>query len=157
MRRRDKEITDSAIIEEILAASQICRIAMADGGEPYVVPVNYGYAAGVLYFHSAAGGKKVDILRRCPRVCFEIESFSTIVTDPVPCEWTMKYRSVIGYASAEFITDDAGKRAALDCIMAQHGKKDANEYNDNQVRSIVVVKLTIQSITGKQSGDWDDK
>jgi uncharacterized protein len=157
MRRRDKEITDPATIEEILASSQICRIAMAEGDEPYLVPVNYGYAAGVLYVHSAAEGRKIDILRRTHRVCFEIDSFSAVVKDAVPCEWSVKYRSVIGYASAEFITDDAGKRAALDCIMAQYGKKDANEYNDNQVRSIVVVKLTIQSITGKQSGDWDDK
>jgi len=156
MRRRDKEITDAGLIEEILSSSQICRIAMIDGADPYLVPVNYGYADRALYFHSAAGGKKIDILRRTGRVCFEIENFSAIVTDEVPCEWTTKYRSVIGYASVAFLEDDAGKRAGLDIIMAQHGKKDANEYNDNQVRSIVVVKLTIETITGKQSGDWDD-
>ena len=78
------------------------------------------------------------------------------MTDAVPCEWTTKYRSVIGYASVTFLDEDAEKRAGLDIIMAQHGKKDANEYNDNQVRSIVVVKLAIETITGKQSGDWDD-
>jgi len=156
MRRRDKEITDPKIIEEILSLAQICRIAMADAGEPYLVPVNYGYADGALYFHSAPTGKKIEILERTNRVCFEIEAFAEVVKKDVACEWSTKYRSVIGIASVEFVTDDGKKKAGLDIIMAQHGKTDPNQYNENQVRSLVLVKLSIQSITGKQSGAWDD-
>jgi hypothetical protein len=43
MRRKQQEITDKGIIEEILSKSEVCRIAMMDGDKPYMVPLNYGY------------------------------------------------------------------------------------------------------------------
>jgi uncharacterized protein len=156
MRRRDKEITDPRTIEGILSSSRICRLAMVDHGEPYLVPLNFGYSNGALYFHSAAAGRKIDCLRQSGRVCFEIEDQTEIIRNDVPCEWSTRYRSVIGYGVVEFITDDDAKSAALDIIMAQHGKQGPHRYDRNQVRSILALKLTIEHMTAKQSGDWNE-
>lgn len=156
MRRKDKAVTDPRIIEQILATSTVCRLAMVDSGEPYLVPLNYGYAGGAIYMHSAAAGRKIDILTRSPRVCFEIEAHAELQRDTIPCEWTMKYRSVIGYGTVEILVDESSKLAALDAIMHQHGETGAQEYTMNQVRSIVVLKLTLESLTAKQSGDWNE-
>jgi len=57
MRRREKQITDTKQMEQILAQAQVCRLAMVDKGHPYVVPLNFGYRDGALYFHSALEGR----------------------------------------------------------------------------------------------------
>jgi hypothetical protein len=36
MRRRDKEVTDRRVIEDLIANATVCRIAMVDAGEPYI-------------------------------------------------------------------------------------------------------------------------
>jgi nitroimidazol reductase NimA-like FMN-containing flavoprotein (pyridoxamine 5'-phosphate oxidase superfamily) len=40
MRRKDREITDRSIIENILERAEICRVAMCDENMPYIVPDN---------------------------------------------------------------------------------------------------------------------
>lgn len=62
MRRKDREITDSDRIQEIIDACQCMRIAFADGACAYIVPVNFGYdkAGKAFYFHGAAQGRKID-------------------------------------------------------------------------------------------------
>ena len=77
MRRKDREVTDICGIEEILRQCKTCHVAMVDDGAPYVVPLSYGYqmlddGRLALYFHSAKEGRKLDILRRNSRLCFEI-------------------------------------------------------------------------------------
>ena len=58
MRRKDREITDRAEIEAILNEAMVCRIGLADGGEPYVVPLCFGYEDGSVYIHSAPEASK---------------------------------------------------------------------------------------------------
>jgi nitroimidazol reductase NimA-like FMN-containing flavoprotein (pyridoxamine 5'-phosphate oxidase superfamily) len=155
MRRKDKEITDQKIIRDILATAEVCRLAMVDNGEPYIVPLNYGYRDNALYIHSAAAGRKIDILKRNNTVCFEIETPSMIVKHPEPCHWGTKSRSLIGYGRVEIITDHQQKKKGLDIIMAHYGKTDRNVYDETQLDAVVLLKLSIERVTCKQLGDWD--
>jgi nitroimidazol reductase NimA-like FMN-containing flavoprotein (pyridoxamine 5'-phosphate oxidase superfamily) len=152
MRRKDKEIEDAKVIEALLATAEVCRLAMVDRGEPYVVPVNYGYRDKALYIHSAPAGRKIDILRKNSRVCFEVESACEITRHPDPCHWGARARSVIGYGRVEILTDDAEKRRGLDIIMAHYGKAEGNVYEEGQVRSVVILKVVIESVSCKQLG-----
>ncbi|HUJ42710.1 MAG TPA: pyridoxamine 5'-phosphate oxidase family protein [Opitutaceae bacterium] len=155
MRRTDKEVTDQRIIDEIFATAEVCRIAMVDNGEPYVVPLNFGYRDNAIYVHSAAGGRKMEVLRRNRRVCFEIESPSAIVRHAEPCHWGSRSRSLIGYGGVEIITDRAQKRRGLDIIMAHYGKTDLNVYNERQLDAVVILRIPIESVACKQLGEWD--
>jgi nitroimidazol reductase NimA-like FMN-containing flavoprotein (pyridoxamine 5'-phosphate oxidase superfamily) len=154
MRRKDKEISDKNIIDEIIRNSNICRIAMIDNGLPYLLPLNYGYFDGNLYFHSALSGRKIDILKQNNYVCFEIEGHTEIITGEKACDWTTKYRSVVGYGHIEFETDIEDKRKGLDIIMKAHGKLDENIYSESSLKPMLILKLKIESVSGKQSGDW---
>ncbi|MCW8984119.1 MAG: pyridoxamine 5'-phosphate oxidase family protein, partial [Thermoanaerobaculales bacterium] len=60
MRRRDKEITSRQEIDEIIRSALVCRIALADRDEPYVVPVSFGYDGDALFIHTARSGRKID-------------------------------------------------------------------------------------------------
>ncbi|RPI43553.1 MAG: GNAT family N-acetyltransferase [Bacteroidetes bacterium] len=155
MRKSNQEITDPGVIEEILAGSRICRLAMNDGGTPYLLPFNYGYAGGYIYIHSAREGRKIEVLKKDARVCFEIEQKTEILPADQPCGWSTLYRSVIGYGTVEMISDREAKEAALAIIMAGHGRSVQPDFGRKQLDSVLVLRLHIESITGKQSGNWD--
>lgn len=157
MRRKDKEITDKKLIQKILSKSEICRIALIDGDKPYIVPLNYGYTDNTIYFHSAPKGKKIELLKRNNKVCFEIEYAAEIVNSDVSCKWSTKYRCLIGYGSIEIITDNGNKKYGLDIIMAHNGKNANNNYEEKLIKNLVILKLKIEKITGKQSGNWEGK
>ena len=110
MRRRDREITDREEMEAILQAAQVCRLAVADGEEPYVVPLCFGYESGSFYFHSAFEGRKIDILKKNPRVCIEADSTAGLIRDADPCAWGVRYASVICTGRARFVVDAMEKK-----------------------------------------------
>ncbi len=151
MRRSDKEISDKRIIEEVFEKSEICRLGIADEGVPYIVPLNYGYSDGKLYFHTARQGRKIELLCKNNRVAFEIEYLNEIVKGDMPCNWTARYRSLMGTGNVEIIEDENQIRDGLNIIMSHYGSTE-NTYNEANLKRIFILKLTIESVTGKQSG-----
>lgn len=155
MRKKDQEITDKKILEKILAGSKICRLALLDGDLPYILPFNYGYRDNCIYIHSAPEGRKIELLKKNSRVCFEMEQVAEIVPDKVACKWAATYRSVVGYGNVEIISDFDRKEEGLRIIMSHNGATGDLVFNQKQVEFIVILKLTITEISGKQSGNWD--
>jgi hypothetical protein len=154
MRIKEQELTDKKIIQEILAKSEFCRIAINDDEFPYIVPLNYGYSDNILYFHSAATGKKIDLIRINNKVCFEIEYSSQVIQHEQPCKWATKYLSIIGFGEIEIIDGNTEKKRGLDIIMNHYGKVTDNQYTEAQVNKLVIFKLTIMNLTAKRSGNW---
>ena len=154
MRKSRQEITDRHILEEILSSQLVCRLAMVDGGRPYIIPVNYGYREGSIYIHSAPEGKKIELLRQNPEICFEVEDKIEITRGERACDWSTRYRSVIGYGSVEILSDEPGKQHGLEVIMAQHGAPDLKEFDPKNMKAMVILKLNIKTMTGKQSSKW---
>jgi nitroimidazol reductase NimA-like FMN-containing flavoprotein (pyridoxamine 5'-phosphate oxidase superfamily) len=151
VRRTENEIRDRAAIEDIIARAPVCRLALSDNGEPYIVPMNFGYRDGVLYFHGAASGKKIDIIGRNSRVSFEMEVDIAIVESDVPCNWSMRYRCVVGSGTASIVEDPEEKRRAIGIIFAHYARRFA-AVPDVKVRRAAVIKVVIDRMTGKQSG-----
>jgi nitroimidazol reductase NimA-like FMN-containing flavoprotein (pyridoxamine 5'-phosphate oxidase superfamily) len=138
-------------METILRRATVCRIAMCDGDSPYVVAVNFGYADNRLYFHSATEGRKLDILARNNRVCFEADVDVELVPAEKPCGWTARYRSVVGFGRA-FVVDDAEEKArALNLIVTQCGGKPG-AYSAKALDEVAVVRVAVETMTGKQAG-----
>jgi nitroimidazol reductase NimA-like FMN-containing flavoprotein (pyridoxamine 5'-phosphate oxidase superfamily) len=150
MRRKDKEITDRNTIESIILKSQVCRLAMVDEAGPYIVPLCFGFTNNTLYFHSAVEGKKLGLLRKNPRVCFELDCDTEVRTGEKACDFSMRYKSVIGFGNAAFVEATAAKREALDIIM-NHYAEGAFDYPDASVNRISVFKVEIDTMTGKTS------
>ncbi|MBC8420174.1 MAG: pyridoxamine 5'-phosphate oxidase family protein [Desulfobacterales bacterium] len=151
MRRKEKEILDREEIESIIKKADVCRLAFSVDNRPYIVPLNFGYKEKCLYFHTASVGKKIDMLTTNNNVCFELDVDCALVKSENPCDWTMKYRSVIGHGKAFVLTDAEEKRRALD-IIVEHYSGIANEYDEKRVNRLAIIKVEIQSMTGKKSG-----
>ena len=149
MRRIDREINDLFEIESILNDAPVCRIGLADGGEPYIVPVCFGYMNGTIYLHSALSGKKIAMLEKNPRSCIEVDHCDTIIRAERPCAWGMRYQSVIGFGRAYFISDHGEKKQGLNCIMRHYGS-GMHEFSDDDIRNVCVIRIDIDSMKGKK-------
>ena len=150
MRRSEKEITDKAEVEEIIRQSLVCRLALVDGERPYIVPLCFGYQDNTLYFHSAKEGKKLELLKTNPNVCFEFDTDTELQKGKKACDWGMAYRSVIGFGDATLVKAIEDKRHALDIIMRQYAEGTFN-YTDAVLKSTAVIKVDIRAMTGKRS------
>jgi nitroimidazol reductase NimA-like FMN-containing flavoprotein (pyridoxamine 5'-phosphate oxidase superfamily) len=151
MRRKDQEITADDEIEAILLQAAICRIGLCDGGVPYVVPLCFGYQDRTLYVHSASEGTKLDVIRKNNNVCFQVETDVEFVRHEVACRWGLKYRSVIGFGKALLVEEPQAKREALAIIM-RHYAGQAYSFAEEDVERTTVLKVTVESWTGKQAG-----
>jgi hypothetical protein len=149
MRRKDREVTDRAEIETILNEATVCRIGLADGDGPYVVPVCFGYENGAVFIHSAPEGKKIEMLAKNPRCCFEVDVCDQIIRGDNPCSWGMRYRSVIGYGRAVTLMQPEEKRHGLNCIMSHYGS-GTYEFSERDIGSVTVIRIAIESMTGKK-------
>ena len=156
MRRSEKLINDTDIIEQILNESSICRIAFSIDGEAHIVPVNFGYMNNKLYIHSAPEGQKIDFIKKNNRICFEMELDHEIIKDKVACNWTTKYRSVIGYGTISIIHEKSQKINGLNIIMSKYGGPDKNSYSESALNRMILLVIDIDTLTGKQSEEWDE-
>ena len=151
MRRKDREIEDIIEIESIINGSPVCRIALSENGLSYIIPVCFGYSNKSLYFHSANTGKKIDLIKKNNKVCFEFDIYEGLITNGNPCDWDVRYRSVIGYGKAVFIDRAQEKINALNIIL-RHYSDDSFAFPENSIKNVTVIKIEIEKITGKRSG-----
>jgi uncharacterized protein len=150
MRRQDRQISDRVRLWEILREADICRIAFCDEGWPYIVPMNFGCLEDKLYFHSAAAGTKLDLLKANSNVCFEVEINVEIISGKEACGWSAKFQSVIGFGRMSIVKDQEEKRAGIKALVAQ--------YTDRIVpvpalipENTTILRIDIESLTGKES------
>ena len=67
------------------------------------------------------------------------------------CEWSMRFKSIIGFGRASLVEGLAAKREALAVIMAHYAEAPYT-FPDNKVAATAVIRVDIDAMTGKQSG-----
>jgi uncharacterized protein len=149
MRRKDKEIRDKDLIEQIIAKAQVCRLGLCKNKMPYIVPVAFGYDGKFIYFHTARGGMKIDFIASNNQVCFELEHDVKVIPDEnSSCKWSFSFYSIIGFGIVEEITDSHLKVYALNQIMKQYSKREWG-FNEHLLEKTRVWRIMIEQLTGK--------
>ena len=152
MRNAKKEIVDRGELDRILDEAMVMRLGMLDGPRPYVVPLNFAREGDDLWFHAAKAGHKLDCLRVAPAVCVEVDRFLGLRTGPRACDdWSSSYESVIGFDTVEIVEDLVLKLRGLHVLMRKHSGREDWELPDASVRGTAVVRIRLDSITGKRS------
>ena len=122
-------IEDKQRVEEIISRCDICFVGITDQeGNPYVIPMNFGYQEGVIYLHSGPTGSSIDMLERNNNVCITFSTDHELVFQhpKVACSYRMKAKSVKHYSSREFV------------------------YSDPAVRNVKIWEIPISSVTAKE-------
>ncbi|OPX58541.1 MAG: Pyridoxamine 5'-phosphate oxidase [Methanomassiliicoccales archaeon PtaB.Bin134] len=150
MRKAEREIKDPEEMERVIMRAEVCRLAMIDDGEPYIVPMNFGYRDRRLYFHCAREGRKLDVLRANPRVCFELEGEAALVEGERACQWTTRFESVIGWGKAEIVTDPYGVEEGLRILM-EHYSPGSGDFDPRSLSLTAIIRVDVEMMTGKRS------
>jgi len=154
MRRKDREVKDPLVIEDILQKNNLVRVAWVIGGKPYLLPLHYGYVPGRLYLHSAREGRKIEATKQAPEVCFEVSDSIEILPAETACGYTTRYRSVIGYGKIHIVEEVEEKRFGLSVLMRQiTGREDWN-IPEQALERVAVLRMDIIEVTGKQSHSY---
>lgn len=156
VRRRDKEVPRPAAVLEVLARGEVARVAMVTPEGPYVVPVSYAVLPPErgeplrLVVHGAREGRKVDALRRDPRVCVEVSVDVATVPAARACDVTVRYRSVIAFGRAVFLEDRAARARALAAI-AERYAPGLPPIDEAEARKLAILEIRIEAATCKAS------
>jgi len=153
MTRRELEITDRAEIRDILDKCGYLHLGLCDGDEPYVVPMNYGYTMdenGKLdfYLHGAVWGRKLDIMRRNPKIFAEMECDIQPFEGDVACRYGLSYRSLMARGTAVFVEDPEEKMRALSILMKTQTGGDFT-FTEKLVKVVAIIRLDITEYTAK--------
>lgn len=149
LRKTNKQINEQA--QAILEGGKILCLALVQGDQPYVVPMNYGYREGKIYMHTGPKGLKMEILAANPKVSFTVMEAVELMSAPDPCKWDVRYRSVVGLGRATLVEDLAEKAAGLEAIARQCGYGGEMNFPPEKVRGLAVIRIEIDHLSGKQN------
>ena len=154
MRRKDREITDPAKIADILSRCTCCRIGFHDGGEVYIVPLNFGYEARenryVFYFHGARAGRKIDLIQSNPHVGFEMDTEYALHEADAACGYSARFQSIVGNGVMSMVSEPEEKKRGLSLLMEHNtGKRDWS-FDEKKLDAVAVFKLAVTNMSCKE-------
>jgi uncharacterized protein len=153
MRRKDRQINEASVLEEIISKSDVCRVAFADQNVPYIVTMNFGYSGGdhpCFYFHCANEGKKIDMIRKNNYVCFTLDTDHEMYEGENGCDWGMKFSSIVGYGRIFIIEERESKISGLNCIMSHYSDISGFTYDESILGNTTILRLEVREMTGKR-------
>lgn len=139
-------------MERILREEVLGYLGLAGETQPYVVPLNYSYAAGKILFHCALTGRKLDAIRRNPRVCFTVGRQTGEVRDHAGSPCHVDSDSVICYGRARLLDDLTERATALNAFNRRY-RPEAADLPAERVEQCMAVEITITEMTGRRERD----
>lgn len=133
--------------QEALSLFEQCRfahLACHHHADLYLVPISYVYADGVLYSHSEPG-RKIDIMRKNPHVCIQVEKV----------EDYFHWRSAIAWGDFEELTGDQAAGAMRILLKKVSEEADSMQLSSlgldmtAQLESAIIYRIKINKVTGR--------
>ena len=147
MRRQDRQISESEAIE-ILQKGEFGVLSMCtpDSGG-YGIPLNFALKNIAIYFHCALEGSKLEYLRQNNRVSFCVIGRTNVL----PSQFGTVYESAIAFGVAIEVEGEE-KHEALMLFLEKYSAdyiQEGTEYMIKAFKRVKVIKLSIETITGK--------
>jgi uncharacterized protein len=147
MRRQERELSHSEVLE-IFEKGEYGVLSMCTlENEGYGVPLNYVFNNSDIYFHCAKEGSKQEYLRNNPNVSFCVVGKTTVL----PALFGTLYESAIAAGTTSEV-EGTEKLKALKLFIEKYSGEflqEGNEYITKLLDRVSVIKLTVQSVTGK--------
>ena len=143
-------IESNTEMERLLREEEIGYLGLCLDGKPYVVPLNYYYANGKIWFHCGFEGKKLDYLKGNREVCFVVARQAGWVREHPggdPCH--VDSDSVICYGKAR-VLDDMNEREIVLNAFNRRFRPDAAAIAQERVKNCCMVEIAISEMTGRQ-------
>jgi len=149
MRRKDREVTDPQFIENVLNKTLYGNLGLCDNGESYIVPMNYAWSDNKIWLHCATEGRKLDIIRANPKVCFQVITDTELITANAPRNYGMYYSSVIIFGTASIVEGHEAKALALVKLVSHFQKDFSHEFKEEETKGVCIISIEPDEITCK--------
>lgn len=146
VRLEKREIKSRELMDDFIREAKVVRIGMISRGEPYIVPLNFVYVNGTVFFHTASRGRKHDELKNGRRVCLEFDRMTGVDSNALDTFYT----SVIAWGRALIVEDRSLSGKVLAMLVEKYIGK-AGEITDNMIDRTCVCSVEIEEITGKEN------
>ncbi|MBS7615449.1 pyridoxamine 5'-phosphate oxidase family protein [Candidatus Bathyarchaeota archaeon] len=138
---------------KFLQEAKVGRLGVCQNDQSYVVPVLFVYDAetNAIYIHSSKNGKKIEMIKANPNICFEIDEMLEIILNKSPCNCDVAYRSVIVFGNASFMNSPKAKIKALSLLLKKYSEEANSTINPEMADLTQIIEIKITSITGKEN------
>ena len=151
MRRADRQ-QDRAFALDLIDRCSHGVVAISSGEDtPYCLPLSLVRVEDALYFHCARAGRKLDLLRRNPRVCVTFVGEDTPVCLE-PAMYSTYFQSAIVTGTAQEVTGEAEKIAALRALCRKLTPDRMDGFDAAVSKSLKVTsvwRISMEEVTGK--------
>jgi nitroimidazol reductase NimA-like FMN-containing flavoprotein (pyridoxamine 5'-phosphate oxidase superfamily) len=96
------------MVPDIVSAGLIVQLGFAIDGQPYIIPMSYHYDAqspNNIYIHGSLKGRTMQYIASGEPICVAITLVDGIVFSRNAFNYSMNYRSAIGFGKGNAITD----------------------------------------------------
>ena len=154
MRRKNRQLTEPGKIREAIAACDCSRLGSCGDGSAYVVRLDCSLTERdghyTFYFHSAKNGRKIDLIRESGWASFEMDTGHQVVSDEIACEYTARFRCVMGGGPAALLETAEEKRAGLTALMEHAAGPGPWTVGDAMVDAAAVSSLQAEELSCKE-------
>lgn len=147
MRRKDRHISNEEAFKILEEAKYGVLSMCTPDNKGYGIPISFVSTEDAIYFHCAKEGTKLDYLRQNNNVSFCVVGN----VETLPSKFGTIYESTIVSGSTSEIEGEE-KYNALFSFLTKYSVdfiQEGKSYIDNLYDKVTVVKLSIESITGK--------
>ena len=150
MRRGRQQLTNDACEEILRNATSGTLALLGDADYPYAVPLSFVYTDGIIYFHSAKSGHKIDAIRHHDKA-----SFCVIAMDEIHGEeFTTYFRSVIAFGRITIVSSPNEKLEGVRLLGRKYNPGDEAALSREIEKSLThmeLLRLDIRHLTGKEA------
>jgi uncharacterized protein len=143
---------DRETIYAILDEALICHVGFVEGGQPYVIPINFARMDDRIILHGAKASRLLKHIEAGHPVCVEATLVDGLVLARSVFHHSVNYRSVVLFGTGHGIEDEQEKMAALEAV-TEHlipGRwKEARLPNKKEMKATRVVAIQIDEASAK--------
>lgn len=150
MRRGRQQLTNETCEEILRNATSGTLALLGDGDYPYAVPLSFVYADGIIYFHSAQSGHKIDAIHHHDKA-----SFCVIAMDEIHGnEFTTYFRSVIAFGRITIVSSPDEKLEGVRLLGRKYNPDDEAALSRELEKGLAhmeVLRFDIEYLSGKEA------
>jgi nitroimidazol reductase NimA-like FMN-containing flavoprotein (pyridoxamine 5'-phosphate oxidase superfamily) len=129
----------------ILSSSKFGRLGLSSDDNPYVIPMSFVYCDGKIYLHSRGRGRKIEVVIKNSRVCFEVDQLNVD-----------RWVSVIAFGKARLSSDIETKTRMFDAFIKKgiggHGDKKF-QREELERMEMTIWEIEVVEMAGRE-GIW---
>ena len=150
VRRKEREITDTAEMRQVLKATKYVTVALCMNNEPYLVALSHGYdeVNNCLYFHCAPEGKKLVYAQANNRVWGQSVQDFGVTTE---CDYA--YTCVHFSGTLSLVNSAEEKWHGMEVLVRQvapNPEAKLAQLKPEKVNRTTIGKIDIHYLSGKK-------